>query len=125
MSFHPADQRCQRDFTLCGLVAELGERGLKVDYRSVWEFVYAEALTHQKNTLVARERSRPDVARRRAQWLKFRPRVDPVRLVFIDETWTKTNMAPLRGWAPRGERLPGAPPFGISSRSRAGLCPAT
>jgi len=26
-------------------------------------------------------------------------------LVFIDETWTKTNMAPLRGWAPRGKRL--------------------
>ena len=25
--------------------------------------------------------------------------------MFIDETWTKTNMAPLRGWAPRGERL--------------------
>ena len=29
----------------------------------------------------------------------------PERLVFIDETWTKTNMAPLRGWAPRGKRL--------------------
>ena len=27
------------DFTLRGLVAELAERGLKVDYRSVWEFV--------------------------------------------------------------------------------------
>ena len=26
-------------------------------------------------------------------------------MVFIDETWTKTNMAPLRGWAPRGKRL--------------------
>jgi putative transposase len=25
--------------------------------------------------------------------------------VFIDETWVKTNMAPLRGWAPRGQRL--------------------
>ena len=25
--------------------------------------------------------------------------------MFIDETWTKTNMAPLRGWAPRGMRL--------------------
>lgn len=25
--------------------------------------------------------------------------------MFIDETWTKTNMAPLRGWAPRGKRL--------------------
>jgi transposase len=62
--------------------------------------------------LVAVERDRPDVARRRAQWVKFRPRVDPSRLVFIDETWTKTNMAPLRGWASRGERLPGKAPFG-------------
>lgn len=32
--------------------------------------------------------------------------------MFIDETWAKTNMAPLRGWAPRGERLPGPAPFG-------------
>jgi transposase len=46
------------------------------------------------------------------QWLKYRPLVDPSRLVFIDETWTKTNMAPLRGWAPVGERLPGSAPFG-------------
>jgi hypothetical protein len=29
----------------------------------------------------------------------------PERLVFIDETWTKTNMATLRGWAPCGARL--------------------
>jgi len=35
----------------------------------------------------------------------YRHRIDPSRLVFIDETWTKTNIAPLRGWAPRGERL--------------------
>ncbi|MDQ1552599.1 MAG: putative transposase, partial [Actinomycetota bacterium] len=34
-----------RDFTLRGLVAELAERGLKVDYRSVWEFVHAEKLS--------------------------------------------------------------------------------
>jgi len=41
--------RChERDFTLRGLVVELGERGLKVDYRSVWEFVHAEALTYKK-----------------------------------------------------------------------------
>ena len=25
--------------------------------------------------------------------------------MFIDETWTKTNMAPLRGWTARGARL--------------------
>jgi transposase len=55
--------------------------------------------------VVAGERDRPDVARRRQQWIKYQDRVDPSRLVFIDETWTKTNMAPLRGWAPRGMRL--------------------
>ena len=55
--------------------------------------------------MVAGERDRPDVARRRAQWTKYQDRIDPERLVFIDETWTKTNMAPLRGWAPCGERL--------------------
>jgi transposase len=32
--------------------------------------------------------------------------------VFIDETWAKDNMAPLRGWAPRGERLKAKAPFG-------------
>src|SRR5438270_6540046 len=36
------------DFTLRGLVAELAERGLKVDYRSVWEFVHAEKLSFKK-----------------------------------------------------------------------------
>ena len=34
------------------------------------------------------------------------------RLVFIDETWIKTNMAPLRGWGPRGRRLRAYTPFG-------------
>src|SRR4029077_11422605 len=36
------------DFTLRGLVAELGGRGLKVDYHSVWEFVHAEKLSFKK-----------------------------------------------------------------------------
>ena len=62
--------------------------------------------------MLAREQDRPDIARRRAQWRTYQHRVDPDRLVFIDETWTKTNMAPLRGWAPRGERLPAKVPYG-------------
>jgi transposase len=52
------------------------------------------------------------VARRRAQWVERQLRIDPRRLVFIDETWTKTNMAPLRGWAPRGARLRAKVPYG-------------
>ena len=39
----------ERDFTLRGLVAELAARGLKVDYRSVWNFVHAEKLSFKKN----------------------------------------------------------------------------
>ena len=32
--------------------------------------------------------------------------------MFIDETWVKTNMAPLRGWGPRGRRLEARVPHG-------------
>lgn len=39
-------------------------------------------------------------------------RLDPRRLVFLDETWATTNMARLRGRAPRGERLIEAVPHG-------------
>ena len=52
------------------------------------------------------------MARRRQQWIAYQDRIDPTRLVFIDETWTKTNMAPLRGWSPQGQRLPGKVPHG-------------
>ncbi len=38
--------------------------------------------------------------------------LDPSRLVFVDETWIKTNMAPLRGWGARGKRLKGYAPHG-------------
>ena len=65
-----------------------------------------------KKSVVAGERDRPDVARRRAQWTKYQGRVEPERLVFIDETWTKTNMTALRGWAPRGQRFVAKAPHG-------------
>jgi putative transposase len=42
-------QRCRdSDFTLRGLVAELAERGLSVDYRVVWTFVHDEKLSYKK-----------------------------------------------------------------------------
>src|SRR4051795_332437 len=58
-----------------------------------------------KKTLFATEQDRPDVARKRVRWLRYQGRLDPARLVFIDETWAKTNMTRLRGWAPRGQQL--------------------
>jgi transposase len=52
------------------------------------------------------------VARKRARWKRYQDRLDPRRLVFIDETWTKTNMTRIRGWAPKGQRLLARAPFG-------------
>ena len=51
------------------------------------------------------------MARRRVRWQRHQGEVDPKRLVFIDEIWTKTNMAPLRGWGKRGARVKAKAPF--------------
>jgi transposase len=66
----------------------------------------------QKKTVRAAEQQRPDVARRRTSWKKYQNRLDARRLVFIDETWTKTNMAPIRGWGMSGRRLIARVPHG-------------
>jgi transposase len=58
------------------------------------------------------EQTRPDVARKRTRWKTYQDKIDRRRLVFIDETWIKTNMAPLRGWGPRGQRLKALVPYG-------------
>jgi transposase len=58
-----------------------------------------------KKSLRAAEQDRPDVARKRARWKKHQGDLDPVRLIFIDETWAKTNMVRTHGRCRRGERL--------------------
>jgi transposase len=60
----------------------------------------------------AAEQLRPDVARKRARWKRHQSRLDPGRLVFIDETWAKTNMTRTHGRAPRGVRLQAKVPHG-------------
>lgn len=52
------------------------------------------------------------MARRRAQWKKYQGRIDPRRLIFIDETWAKTNMTRLHGRCRCGERLVARVPHG-------------
>ena len=52
------------------------------------------------------------MARHRRRWKALQGDLDPSRLVFIDETWIRTNMAPLRGWGPKGKRLRGFAPHG-------------
>ena len=52
------------------------------------------------------------MARRRARWKRHQHKLDPSRLVFIDETWAKTNMTRTHGRSLRGERLIAKVPHG-------------
>lgn len=76
-------------------------------------FVFSKGLaTAIKKTVYGAEQKRKDVAHQREAWRALQKELDPKRLVFLDETWAKTNMTPLRGWAPRGERLVDYAPHG-------------
>ena len=65
-----------------------------------------------KKSLHASEQDRPDVARRRARWKQHQGKLDPTRVVFIDETWAKTNMTRTHGGCARGARLVAKVPHG-------------
>jgi transposase len=66
----------------------------------------------QKKTFQAAEQERADVAAARRAWRELQPKLNPEKLVFLDETWTTTNMARRRGRSPRGKRLRAAVPHG-------------
>jgi transposase len=58
------------------------------------------------------EQDRPDIARRRERWIRLQKQLDPARLVFIDETWAKTNMTRTHGRILCGQRLHAKVPYG-------------
>jgi transposase len=66
----------------------------------------------EKKTLIATEQDRPAVARFRRRWRAHQHRIDPDRLVFLDETWIRTDMTRLRGWCQRGAPLLAKVPHG-------------
>jgi len=75
----------QPDLPLSALLAELGSRGIKVSYFALWNIVDRPNLSLKKS-LRASEQDRPKVARRHLRWHRRQGKVDPKRLVFIDET---------------------------------------
>ena len=52
------------------------------------------------------------MARKRDRWRRHQGKLDPSRLVFIDETWAKTNMTRTHGRCLRGARLLAKVPHG-------------
>jgi transposase len=66
----------------------------------------------KKKTLIASEQDREDVALKRKAWIASQPGLDPDRVVFLDETWAKTNMTRTRGRSEKGSRLVEKTPCG-------------
>jgi transposase len=81
-------------------------------HRLPLEKAAAARIDAQKKSLRAAEQDRPDIAAARAEWRAGQPDLNPERLVFIDETWAKTNMVRLYGRSPRGQRLAAPTPHG-------------
>lgn len=106
------------DITLRALLAELAMQGVKASYYAVWYFFQREGYSFKKS-LYAGEQRRRDVARRRAQWRRYQGRVDPNRLVFIDETWAniKAKLYAMRYARPAPSSSSCRPTAPISIRS--------
>lgn len=85
--------------------ADRGDRG-DLEVLPAWGISF-------KKTLLPSEQARRDVARRRVSWRRYQSRIAAERLVFIDETWVKTNMVRTHdGWGCKGHRVRGTAPFG-------------
>ena len=61
----------------------------------------------KKKTLIAVEQDRDDVVEARRQWAADQFSIDPDRVVFIDETWAKTNMTRTYGRSSAGRAAAG------------------
>jgi transposase len=93
--------REQHDATL----KQLKERGgFTCSLKTLWLALRRQDLTFKKKSLHASEQDRPDVKTKRRSFRRKVKKIDPKRLIFVDETGVTTAMTPSRAWAPRGER---------------------
>lgn len=105
--------KAEPDLTLPEIRVRLqATHGLKKSCSCLWRFFARHNITFKKKTLHAAEQDREDVKAARVAWRGNQPSLIAMRLVFIDETATTTNMTRLRGRAPKGERLIGKTPHG-------------
>jgi transposase len=92
-------------------LAQLRQRGgFQCSLTTIWRVLRQHGLTYKKKSQHATEQQRPDVQRKRRSFRKQVQRIDPQRLVFVDETGLTTAMSPTHAWAPRGQRAVGSAP---------------
>ncbi len=90
-------------------VAWRGEKGVAIDDVAI----FGPPRHHvQKKSAHASEQDRPDVLERRRRWFDGQLDLDPLKLVFVDETAATTNMARRYGRRRRGQRLRCGVPHG-------------
>jgi transposase len=90
---------------------ELKERGgFTCTLTTLWRTLRRFHLTYKKKSLHASERDRPEVQAKRRRYRAKVQRIEPKRLVFVDETGVNTSMTRSHAWAPRGRRADGAVP---------------
>ena len=92
--------------------AVVGRAGREGGHRDAVAVLHRRRDQLLKKSLAAAEQERPEIAQHRARWQRAQGRLDPRRLVFIDETWAKTNMTRSHGRCPRGQRLVATRPYG-------------
>lgn len=64
-------------------------------------------LDTQKKTIHARELDRPEVKKRRLEFIREQLKLNVRRLVFLDESGFRLGTPPNYGWAPIGDKAPG------------------
>ena len=78
----------QPNITIKAVRHDLAPEGIVVGYDQSIASSSASA-SHAKKALRASALGRPDVQAQRGEWLSQRQELNPRRLVFIDEIWTK------------------------------------
>jgi transposase len=94
-----------RDGSAHGLTSRYWRRRMWLSAKPRFSASFAIWASLLKKSLHAAEQDRPDVAAARKAWFRMQPKLDPRRLVFIDETAASTNMTRRYGRGTRGERL--------------------
>jgi transposase len=95
---------------------ELKQRGgFACTLTTLWRTLRRLRLTYKKKTLHASERDEPRVQAKRRRYRAKVRRIEPKRLVFVDETGVNTSMTRSHARAPRGQRAEGSVPTSWSS----------
>ena len=84
--------------------------GFKCSLKTLWYALDRLGLTRKKKSMHADQRDRPDVRKKRRSFRRKVDRIEPKKLVFVDETGVTTTMTPTYARAPRGERAVDATP---------------